>query len=279
MVAFLRAPWAVSPAKPGSVSATQEVDRDRELDAERVALVARPVDGHAVLQEADGVVERLGPQAELLVRLGLHEVEVVAVAVQELDRAAVDLGPRPALARLERLLDRAALLDVAQLDPDLGRAAAHLDVVVVEDLPEVAVKLDDDALAQLAGADHGVGAPVARGAVGGVSPPRAGRLDCAPDATRGRARNRAVSAERDHVAREVRQPLDDAACGVEVDEVLDAHAGLALEVDPGLDREHRRARQRLVGAAPPEPRQLVRREPDPVAQAVAEVPASARRRR
>ena len=156
IVAFLRAPWAVSPANPGSVSVDQEVDGDRELDAERVALVARPVEDHAVLQEVDDVVERLGPQAELLVGLGLHEVEVVAVAIQELDRAAVDLRARPALARLERLLDGAALLDVAQLDPDLGRAAAHLDVVVVEDLPQVAIKLDDDALAQLAGADHGV---------------------------------------------------------------------------------------------------------------------------
>jgi hypothetical protein len=66
-----------------------------------------------------------------------------------------DLGARPLLTGLERLLDRAALLDVAQLDADLCGPAAHLDVVVVEDLPQVAVKLDDDAFAQLAGADHG----------------------------------------------------------------------------------------------------------------------------
>jgi hypothetical protein len=34
------------------------------------------------------------------------------------------------------------------------RASAHLDVVVVEDLPELAVELDGDSLAQVAGADH-----------------------------------------------------------------------------------------------------------------------------
>src|SRR5262249_11367628 len=126
-----------------------------------------------LLQEADDVVELLRREAELVVGLGLHEVEVVAVAVQELHGPPVDLGPRPAVAGLERLLDRAALLDVAQLDPDLGRAAADLDVVVVEDLPEVPIELDDDALAQLAGADHAVVLRWRVARAGGVQAPGA----------------------------------------------------------------------------------------------------------
>ena len=115
IVAFLRAPGAVSPAKPGLGLGDQEVDRDRQLDAERLALVARPVDGHALLEEADRR-RRASPRGgELVVGLGLHEVEVVAVAVQVLHRALLDLGARPALAGLERLLDRAALLTLRSL--------------------------------------------------------------------------------------------------------------------------------------------------------------------
>ena len=62
--------------------------------------------------------------------------------------------------------------------------------------------------------------------------------------SRRRARPSARSDE--HVARELRQALDPAGAGVEQDEVLDPDAGLALEVDPGLDREDRRRRQRRV---------------------------------
>ena len=57
---------------------------------------------------------------------------------------------------------------------------------------------------------------------------------------------------------------------VEDDEVLDPDARLALEVDPRLDREDRRRRERRVGGRSAERRQLVGREPDAVAEAVAE---------
>ena len=62
-----------------------------------------------------------------------------------------------------------------------------------------------------------------------------------------------------------------AAAAIEGDEVLDAHPGLAVQVDPGLDREHGRARQRRLGRPPAERRQLVRRETDAVPESVPEV--------
>ena len=124
-----------------------EVDGDRQLDADRLALVARPVEGHPVLEVLGGLAELVGRQDELVVGVGVHEVEVVAVAVQELDGPLLHRGARPLRPGLERALDGLAALDVAQRDADLGRAAAHLDVVVVEDLPELAVELDGDALA------------------------------------------------------------------------------------------------------------------------------------
>ena len=92
---------------------------------------------------------------ELLVALGLHEVVVVAVLIQELDLAVVQLDARPLLAGLERPLDRLAALDVAELDADLRRASSDLEVVVVEDLPQVAVELDDHTLVQVACRNHG----------------------------------------------------------------------------------------------------------------------------
>ena len=94
-------------------------------------------------------------EVELLVGLVLHEVEVLAVAVEELHGPLLEDGARPLLAGLEGTLDGLAALDVAQLDAHLGGASAHLDVVVVEDLPELAVELDGDALAQVSGRDHG----------------------------------------------------------------------------------------------------------------------------
>ena len=157
VVAGLRAPDCVSPAKPGLGLDDLEVDRDRQLDADRLALVARPVEGHPVLQVLGGLAELLGGQDELVVRVVVHEMEVVAVAVQELDGPLLHRRARPLRAGLERALDRLAALDVAQRDADLGRASTHLDVVVVEDLPELAVELDGDALLEFTGADHGVG--------------------------------------------------------------------------------------------------------------------------
>ena len=54
-----------------------------------------------------------------------------------------------------RTLDRLAALDVAQLDAHLGRAPADLDVVVVEDLPQLVFELDDEAPLQISGRNHG----------------------------------------------------------------------------------------------------------------------------
>src|SRR6185436_237386 len=83
----------------------------------------------------------------------------------------------------------------------------------------------------------------------------------------------ASGSDDDDLARELRQSLDSASCDVEADEVLDPDARLAVQVDAGLDREDRRARQGRVGGRPTERWVLVRRETDAVARAVAEMVA------
>jgi hypothetical protein len=91
-------------------------------------------------------------------------VVILTVAVEELDRALLELRARPLRPGLEGALDCLAAPHVAQRDADLGRTAAHLDVVVIEDLPKLPIELDGHALAQFSGADHVVlgswGAPI-----------------------------------------------------------------------------------------------------------------------
>src|SRR4029079_15033547 len=76
-------------------------------------------------------------------------------------------------------------------------------------------------------------------------------------------------ADDDHVAREERDPVGPAGIDVEHDQLLDADAHLALEVDPGLHREHRAPREGLLRAPGTCAVELVRRQADPVTQAVA----------
>ena len=139
---------------------------------------------------------------------------------------------------------------------DLGRAAAHLDVVVVEDLPELAVELDGDALLQVAGRDHGcsrslgagVGSDVRRwvrcGGAGDSGPAAAERDDAGSVPERPRQPPTTVTSRGNAVSRSQRP-----GAGSNSHEVLDAHARLAVEVDARLDAEHRRRRQGHAPAA------------------------------
>ena len=131
-----------------------EIHGHGHLDPDRLALVARAIERHPVLEVLRGLTQLIGREDELVVRVVVHEVEIAVVAVEELDRPLLHGGARPFRPGLERALDGLAALDVAQGDADLRRSSTHLDVVVIEDLPELAVELDGDALLEFAGADH-----------------------------------------------------------------------------------------------------------------------------
>src|SRR4051794_24073082 len=109
-----------------------EVDGHGKLDADRLALIARPIEGHPILEVLRGLAELLAGQDELVVRVVVHEMEIVAVSVQVLDRTLLHRRARPLRSGLERPLDSLAALDVAQGDAHLCGAASHLDVVVIE---------------------------------------------------------------------------------------------------------------------------------------------------
>src|SRR6266545_5787033 len=129
-------------------------DRGRHVDADRLALVLVERDLHPVREVVHGIAELVGIERELVVRLRVHEMEVRAVLVHELHGAVVEAGALEALAGLDRLLDEVTLADVAQLHAHLRAATAHLDVLELDDLVELAVDLDRDTALDLPGAYH-----------------------------------------------------------------------------------------------------------------------------
>src|SRR5207244_8882972 len=90
-----------------------EVHGHGQLDTDRVALVARPIEGHPLLEVVDRLVELVRPEMELLVGVGLHEMEIVPVPEDVLHGPPLELCAGPLRTRLERALDRLTALDIA----------------------------------------------------------------------------------------------------------------------------------------------------------------------
>src|SRR4051812_19275813 len=82
-----------------------ELDRGRELDVERGAVVERHLDLLVLQEEAGLVADRLLGDRDLLVVRGVHEDEVGAVAVEVGHVAAVDVRGLDLGAGVERLVD------------------------------------------------------------------------------------------------------------------------------------------------------------------------------
>jgi len=61
---------------------------------------------------------------------------------------------REAFARVDGALYIGTAAQVAELQPDLGAATAHLDVMHLHDPEQVVIQLDGDALLQFAGRYH-----------------------------------------------------------------------------------------------------------------------------
>ena len=105
-VAGLVCACAVAPFTAGAVSTTCEHDRVRQLDRDHLVVEEHRADAaHAVLQIAADVAEVVGRERELLVRLRVHEVEAVVVAVEELDRPELDVRLLDLVAAAEGLVE------------------------------------------------------------------------------------------------------------------------------------------------------------------------------
>ena len=91
---------------------------------------------------------------DLLEGLGVHEVRVGAVRVQELHLARLRAHGAELLARPERPVDHVAVGGPAQLRAHERPALAGLDVLELEDLEDRALDLDVVAVLELVGADR-----------------------------------------------------------------------------------------------------------------------------
>ena len=150
-------PDAVSPRRPGSVSVTSSSTEAGQLEVARLAVDEQHVDLVVGLRPAQRVGDRRLGHGELLVGLGVHEVRVGAVGVEELHLARLGAHRAELLARAERLVDHVAVAGAAQLRAHERAALAGLDVLELEDLEDRPVDLDVVAVLELVRADHGRG--------------------------------------------------------------------------------------------------------------------------
>src|SRR4051812_242126 len=132
-----------------------ELDRGRELDVERRAVVEGDLHLLVLQEEPRLVADGRRGHGHLLVVRGVHEDEVVAVAVEVGHVAAVDVGGLDLGAGVEGLVDDLAGHHVLQRRADEGAALAGLDVLELGDGPEVAVDPQHEAVLQVVRRRHG----------------------------------------------------------------------------------------------------------------------------
>jgi hypothetical protein len=129
-------PETESPRSPGSVWETSRSDVARlVVDEQHVHLAAGGDEAQRVLH--GGLGDR-----DLLEGLGVHEVRVGAVGVQELHRPRLGAHRAELLAGAEGPVDHVSVGGAAQLGAHERAALAGLDVLELEDLEDGAVDLD-----------------------------------------------------------------------------------------------------------------------------------------
>ena len=136
-----------------------DLERDgcRKLDIERVTVVQR--DRHVLVLEhvLRGVAHLGRREGDLVVGAEVHEHEVLTVGVQVLVVGAVDDLGLDLRASVERAVDDLAGHDVLHLGANERAALAWLDVLEVDDRPQLAVHVENDAVLDVSGGvRHGV---------------------------------------------------------------------------------------------------------------------------
>src|ERR1700730_8529316 len=148
--------WICAPVSrvAGFVPPGEQSPGPRQLDVHGDALVERHHDvlllEQVVRRVADG---RLG-NVRLVVVAGVHEHEVVALAVEVLHLAPVHAGLLDAHPGVEGPVDDLARHHVLQLGAHERAALAWLDVLEVHDIPELAVEVEGHAVLEIIGGGH-----------------------------------------------------------------------------------------------------------------------------
>ncbi len=144
----------VSPRTAGSVSLTVSSTDAGQLDAGRLA-VHREHLHRARRRQVCQRIRHLGArQAELVVRLLVHEVRLGAVVVEELDVLHLGVDAGELLPGAERPVDDGARLDRLELRAHERAAFSGLHVLELDDAPDAAVDLDVHPVAELVRGDR-----------------------------------------------------------------------------------------------------------------------------
>src|SRR3990172_289176 len=130
-----------------------EYDRRRKLDRQRDALVRRDGRGGALGQVARHPSGDRPRHVHLLVRLEVHEDQIVALAVKELLLAPLEVRVSDALVGAEGPLQYRAGLHVAQLRPNERAALAGLHMLELQHREQRAAEIQGHTVLQVVGRD------------------------------------------------------------------------------------------------------------------------------
>ena len=112
------------------------------MQARGAAVHEHHLDAARGKQERERVLDRLARQRRLLVRVLVHEDDLVAGVIEVLHVLRLRAHTRELLAGPERAVDDRAAVEPLQLRADERTAFARLDVLELDDAPDAAVELD-----------------------------------------------------------------------------------------------------------------------------------------
>ena len=130
-----------------------ELDEHLGLDADQLVTSVQQRRLVVLLEPLRGIADGFGRDGHLLERVVVHEVEIGTVVVEVLQLLRLETHGFNLDAGVERVIDDAAGLDVAQLRADEGAALAGLHMLELDDGAQLAVKLDAHAVLEIGGRD------------------------------------------------------------------------------------------------------------------------------
>src|SRR6266446_145309 len=131
-----------------------QLDIDRELDPDQLALVPQQVGNAAFLEQGQHGLEHLLVDRHLVIGARVHEVVMGAVRIEVCRFGLVDADRREFVAAAKALLEDGPGQQVAQLGFDDGARPGQLDVLDADDLQQLPIHLEHGPVAKVAGRDH-----------------------------------------------------------------------------------------------------------------------------
>ncbi len=100
------------------------------------------------------VTNGLCVQCDLIIGLGIHEIEKVTIGIRVLHVLSVDTRLRALLGRTEGSLDYAAILNVLQLGTHKRSALTGFYVLELHDLKNIIIQLNGHAISEITCRNH-----------------------------------------------------------------------------------------------------------------------------